>query len=278
MKNIKFLVLAVVTMFLFNSCELSDDSTISGDGITDSPVIIGWSTPSVTESYFEDLGTLDNQYPLNILGGGDGAPTTADVAVSITVNEAETTAVNGEYILNSSNVVIPAGSTFVNVPIGVNTANFSPSEPTKVVLDIATTTNGISVSSLSKTLTINFVGCQSELASYTYNVTILRENTGSIYNGYGESVVENGVNYLQTATVGTWPIPPGVRFTDICGTLYIESHDLADYYSNQVTAASADGIAGEVDENGNFVLRYNISGASSISGPWGNYTATYTKQ
>lgn len=125
---------------------------------------------------------------------------------------------------------------------------------------------------------ITFVGCKSTLDASTYNVAITRRNTGNTVTRTGVSLSVLDVNYFETSYVGGWPLSPGVRFSAICGNLFVESHDLAAKYSNQVTAAGgANNLAGSVDSNGNFTLTYEISGASSVSGPWGIFDAVYTK-
>jgi hypothetical protein len=119
---------------------------------------------------------------------------------------------------------------------------------------------------------ITFVGCKSTLDASTYNVAITSRDTGNTVTRTGVSLSVLDVNYFETSYVGGWPLSPGVRFSAICGNLFVESHDLAAKYSNQVTAAGgANNLAGSVDSNGNFTLTY------SISGDWGIFDAVYTK-
>ncbi len=273
MKNLKLILFVFAIALSFTSCELNDESTIDGHDLTTGSKIVGWGSTAISESYFEDLGTIDKNYPIDVLGGGDGSPTSSDIAVSISVNMAETTAVNGEYTLNVTNATIPAGQTYGNMPIGINTGNFSPSEPTKLVLDITTSVDGVIVSDLAKQLTVNFVGCQSEIANFSYMVTTVR-NDGATYGPVLQNVVMETVNNFLTHSVGTWspPLNPGhgIRFGDICGTLTIPDQALADMYSNDVKGLST----ATVDENGNFVLKYSIGFSAGDR----TYTATYTKQ
>jgi hypothetical protein len=282
MKKIKLVLFsAVISSLFFASCNEIGSNDLEGSDLTNggsSPVIVGWANTSITESYFSDIGTLDNNYPLDVLGGGDGAPTTSDISLTITV-DAETTAIDGgEYTLPSTTATIPAGSSFAGVPVNINTGGFNLTTPTLLVLNVTASVNGVVVSESSKQMRITFVGCQSSLAASTYDVSITRRNTGGVASRTSASMSTLAVNYFESSWVGAWPLSPGVRFTDICGSLYVESHDLADTYSNQVTAAAGpNNLAGTVDSNGNFTLTYEISGASSVSGPWGIYDAVYTK-
>ncbi|MEE9350540.1 MAG: hypothetical protein V3U80_10870 [Flavobacteriaceae bacterium] len=271
MKNFKLLLIIAAITFAFTSCE--DESTIDGHDLTGSSRIVGWANPIVTESYFEDLGTIDKNYPINVLGGSDGSPTTQDIAFNVTVNMAETTATNGEYTLSASSALIPAGNTYGDLPLGINTGNFSPTAPTKLVLDLSTSVDGVVVSSLARQMTINFVGCQSELANYMYEVTTTRED-GAVYGPTVETMLMESVNNFMTYSVGSWgsPLNPGhgVRFEDICGSLRVPTQSLADMYSNTVTSLNSP----TVDEDGNFQIDYSISFSA---GPL-NHEGVYTKQ
>jgi len=277
MKNFKLLLILATLAFVFTSCD--DESSIDGHDITGSSRIVGWSSPIVTESYFTDLGTINKNYPIDVLGGGDGSPTTQDISFAISVNTAETTATNGEYTLNATSAIISAGDTFGNLSIGINTPNFSPTAPTKLVLDLETSVAGVVVSSLAKQMTINFVGCQSEVGNHTYQVTTVREDGNTKDRGV-EVIITDSVNSFWTKSVGVWGTnvylngvsaeSRGVKFTDICGTLTIPKHSLGDHYSNEVGGLSTT----TVDEDGNFKLKYYIM----FDGEPTNYTSTYTKQ
>ncbi|WP_338408243.1 hypothetical protein [uncultured Flavobacterium sp.] len=273
MKKIK-IILFFVLIATLASCSGGIGDDLPGADYTNSPTIIGWGKPIVTESYFTDLGILNNTYPVNILGGGDGSPTTTDISVTISVDQAKTTAISGEYSIPSTTVTIPAGSKIGLVPINVNTASFSATEPTKVVLNVTTSSNGAVVSATENTQTINFVGCKSTIANYTYLMTVT-SSTGAVYGPVIETVLMESVNSFMTYSAGTWnpPLNPGhgIRFEAICGTLSMPAHQgLVDVYSNDVTPIGT----ATVDQNGNFTLRYTIGFAA---GPR-DYTAVYIRQ
>lgn len=276
MKKIKLILFsAVISSFFFTSCNELDSDTLEGSDLTNggkSPIIVGWADATVTESYFSDIGVLDNNYPIDVLGTTDGSPTTSDIEISIAV-DASTTATDGnEYILSSNTVSIPAGSSFAGVPIGINTGGFNPTQPTKLVLNITTSVNGVVVSDHAKQMTINFVGCQSTLADYQYQVVITRDDGRQVT--FNEGLTMESVNNFLTHSVGTW-VPPlnpghGVRFSDICGSLSMQNQELADMYSNSVKPVGG----ATVDANGNFTLKYTISFGSGDR----TYTASYTRQ
>lgn len=278
MKKIKIILSTILLgSAFFTSCSegIGDSMDIEGSNITNSPIIIGWGNPSVTESYFSDLGTLNNTYPLNVIGGADGSPTTSDITVTLSVDTANSTAVEGnEFTFPSSTVTIPAGSIIGLVPININTGAFNATEPTQVIINATTTSDGVVVSSFAQKLVMNFVGCKSTLAAYTYKMTVT-SSTGAVYGPVIETILEEGVNNFMTYSVGTWspPLNPGhgIRFSDICGTLTLPSkQELADTYSNEVTPKGT----ATVDENGNFTIRYTIAFGA---GPR-DYTAVYIRQ
>ena len=273
MKKIKILLSLFVFSIFITSCTLNDESTIDGHDLTNSVKIVGWGKTKITESYFENLGVIDKNYTVNVLGGGDGSPTTQDITVNLSVNNDETTAVNGEYVLTATTITIPAGDSFGNLPIGIDTANFSTSDPTKLVLDITASIDGVTVSDFADKLVVNFVGCQSEIANYQYMVTIVRED-GATYGPALESITMEDVNNFLTYSVGSWssPLNPGhgIRFEDICGELTIPDQQLADMYSNSVKGITTS----QLDEDGSFELKYTIDFSSGGL----KHTATYIKQ
>lgn len=282
MKKLKLILFsAIISSLFFASCTELNSDELPGSDLTNggnAPTIVGWGKAAISESYFSDIGTLNNTYPIDVLGTVDGSPTKTDITLTVSV-DAETTAIDGgEFTIPSKSVVIPAGSSSAGVPIDLNTGSFNLSEPTLLVLNISTTVNGVVISGASQQMKITFVGCKSTLDASTYNVAITRRNTGNTVTRTGVSLSVLDVNYFETSYVGGWPLSPGVRFSAICGNLFVESHDLAAKYSNQVTAAGgANNLAGSVDSNGNFTLTYEISGASTVSGPWGIFDAVYTK-
>ena len=276
MKKLKLILFsAIISSLFFASCTELNSDELPGSDLTNggnAPTIVGWGKAAVSESYFSDLGTLNNTYPIDVLGTVDGSPTKTDITLTVSV-DAETTAIDGgEFTIPSKSVVIPAGSSSAGVPIDLNTGSFNLSEPTLLVLNISTSVNGVVISGASQQMRITFVGCKSTLDTSTYNVAITSRDTGNTVTKTGVSLSVLDVNYFETSYVGGWPLSPGVRFSAICGNLFVESHDLAAKYSNQVTAAGgANNLAGSVDSNGNFTLTY------SISGDWGIFDAVYTK-
>ncbi|MAS21293.1 MAG: hypothetical protein CMF34_13730 [Leeuwenhoekiella sp.] len=278
MKNIKLILTAVFVASMVTGCLVDDEENTS---FAESPYVIGFETSFANESYFEDLGVVEANYPLNVLGGGDGTPIENDIVVNYEI-ASSSTAVEGQefdFVDNSGTLTIPAGSTFVNFPLNINTGNFDPNTPTSLILKL-TGTNGDSsvISELNDELAITFVGCQSQLNQYTYQVTTTRDADGGVENSQLETISLLSVNTFRTATVG--PFGPGARrgdiggtngftFEDVCGTITISSQNLVSLYSNQVYGT------GEVDpETGNITFKYAIT----FSGAPTFYTSVFVRQ
>ncbi len=272
-KNILFSVLLSSSFIAITSCSGGiGDANLAGSDLTNSALIVGWGKASVTESYFTDIGVLNNEYPLNILGCGYGTPYKSDITLTLSV-DASSTAIDGdEYTIPSASFTIPAGSSFAMVPVNVNTGSFNATAATKVVINVVASSNGVVVSNAAKQMTINFVGCKSDIASFTYEVTTI--GRGRQYGPHLETVTEESVNSFLTASVGYWDptLNPGhgIRFSAICGVLTIPQQDLADTYSNEVGPLGT----AVVEANGDFVLKYYIS----LSGVNEAMTATYIRQ
>ena len=183
MKKLKLILFsAIISSLFFASCTELNSDELPGSDLTNggnAPTIVGWGKAAISESYFSDIGTLNNTYPIDVLGTVDGSPTKTDITLTVSV-DAETTAIDGgEFTIPSKSVVIPAGSSSAGVPIDLNTGSFNLSEPTLLVLNISTTVNGVVISGASQQMKITFVGCKSTLDASTYNVAITRRNTGN---------------------------------------------------------------------------------------------------
>lgn len=278
MKKIKLILTALFVASMVTSCLVDDEENTSFE---ESPYVIGFETSFANESYFEDLGVVQANYPLNVLGGGDGTPIENDVVVNYEISSSST-AVEGQefdFVDNSGSLTIPAGSTFVNFPLNINTGNFDSNTPTSLILTL-TGTNGDSslISELNDELAITFVGCQSQLNQFTYQVTTTRDADGRVENNQLETITFLDVNTFRTATVG--PFGPGARsgdiggtngftFEDVCGDITISNQSLVSLYSNEVYGT------GEVDpETGNITFKYAIT----FSGAPTFYTSVFVRQ
>lgn len=276
-KIIVLLALAVVGI----SC--SDDSNLPDASFGDTPRVVGFLQPTQNVPFFEDEGVVLREFPFDVLGTGDGSPYNEDITLTYAVNTAATTAVTGleyDWVSTSSTVTIPAGQSFGLLPLNINTGNFNPTAKTSLVLDItAVDKDGFVISSQNKQLTINFIGCLSQVQGI-YTVVVTRGDGVSVTRT-NENVSYQGVNYFRTTTSGTFTVaqlsPPapfaGFYFTDICGDLSVASQNLGGFYSNLLRGLSTTGEDGEVINANQFKVTYEVTFAA---GPQ-TYTGVYTR-
>lgn len=282
MKNLKKLMILLIVPFLSVSCIVEDDENTGLQGAENSPIAVGFNNSVALESYFEDIGPITKEYPVNVLGGNSGYPSSTDLVVSYTIDPSST-AVEGsefDFVDTSGSLTIPAGSTFAQFPLIINTGGLDPDMPTELILKLESVSGADSyVSSLNDELKITFVGCQSTLNLFTYNVVTTRDD-GAVVDFGTQDIRIAAPNTFITRSTGLWAVgsiadDQGLTFTDICGDLTITGQNLAQgTYSNQVTGTGANGAAGTVDPlTGNFSLSYSITFSAGDA----TYTSVYTK-
>jgi hypothetical protein len=275
-KIIVLLALAVVGI----SC--SDDSNLPDGSFGDTPRVVGFLKTTQNVPFFEDEGVVLKEFPFDVLGTGDGAPYNEDVTLTYAVNPSSTAVAGLEYdwVNTSSTVTIPAGQSFGLLPLNINTGSFNATAKTSLVLDItAVDKEGFVISNQNKQVTINFIGCLSQLDGL-YTVVVTRGD-GATVTRPNETVSYQGVNYFRTTTSGTFTVaqlaPPapyaGFYFTDICGDISVESQNLGGAYSNLLRGLSTTGEDGEVLNANQFKVTYEITFAAGNQ----TYTGVYTR-
>lgn len=278
MKKIVAILLLSVSLF---SCD-KDDSNLEDANFANTPRVVGFLKATQNVPYFEDLGTIRRQFPFDVLNGGGGAPFAEDLTITYEV-DASSTAVEGvefNFVDAAKTVVVPAGGNFGSLPLDVITGNFNPTAKTSLVLNMtAVDKDGFVISAQSKQVTINFIGCLSQVNGL-YTVVVTRGDGVSVTR-LNENVSLQDVNYFRTTTSGTFTVgqlsPPGsyagFYFTDICGDISVESQNLAGVYSNQVRGLSTTGEDGEVLSANQFRVTYEITFAAGNQ----TYTGVYTR-
>lgn len=276
----KFFVLLVAAGVGF-SC--SDDPGRSGE--LTSEKVVGFETNFKSVSHFEDVGTIEEEFAVNLIGLGNGRVSSQDIVVNYEINETATTAVQGmeyDFIDNSGTITIPAGSTFGMFPLAINTGSFNATQKTQLVLTLSQA-DGAVVGQQFSELRIVFVGCQSTIATEagtSYALEVKNNVSGFIRNYASDTVNKTDVNTFHTEYTGTWlagALAPatdqGYQFIDICGDITVPSQYLADYWGNIVKGLTTDGTDGHVIDENTFEVTYEISFAAGNQ----NYTGTYTR-
>lgn len=260
----KKLMSLLVVASAFLSC--TDDDIRTEQDFSNGPKVVGFISPLATVEYFSDEGVVMREFPMSLIGNGNGQPSSTPIEVMYEVDEASTATegVEFDFVDASGKIVIPAGGTFGNFPINVNTGSLNPTEKTQLILNLTSSSAGSVVGQQYSQLRITFVGCQSQLQG-GYNVVISTVAGTSTRTNEIVSVV--GVNSFQTRYVGRWALgtftPAGYNFIDICGEISVPDQNLGQY-SNQVYGIDAYGVGvdGIVTSPTRFEVKHNISFAA----------------
>lgn len=260
----KKLMSLLVVASAFMAC--TDDDIKTEQDFSNGPKVVGFSSSLATVEYFSDEGVVMREFPMSLIGNGNGQPSSTDINVSYEVDPASTATegVEFDFVDASGIITIPAGGTFGNFPINVNTGQLNPTEKTQLILNLVESTEGSVVGQQYSQLRITFVGCQSELQG-TYNVVISTVAGTSTRTNEVLSVV--GINTFQTRYVGRWGLgtftPEGYTLVDICGELAVPDQNLGQY-SNQVYGIDAygTGVDGIVTSASTFEVKHNVSFAA----------------
>lgn len=245
--------------------------------------IAGFAQPIQSVSYFEDLGQVTVNVPVTLLGLGNGQAPTEPIEVAYQVDATASTAVEGlEYNFadNTRKVTIPAGSTFANIPLLVNTGDLNASSATKLVLTLTQASAGTVVLQSSKQISVAFVGCLADLAG-TYTAVTVNANTGGTLTQLNQAITETGINSFITQNTGTFnpgQAPnQGFHFTVLCGEINVASQGLfnGQYAGNEVVGVpDSSGAAGHVIDANSFSIKYKANGGGGVYSTW---TTTYTR-
>jgi hypothetical protein len=261
MKKILLITTIVATLF---SC--SEDERLANDDIASGPKVVGFEKSFEAVSYFSDEGQVEIEFPIVLLGLGDGNTLSSDIVINYEIDAANSTATEGvEFnFANSTNqVTLKAGSNYTTFPLKVNTGQLNPTMKTKLVVKLSEASNSTVISENDKSLEVVFVGCLSNLlGNYSALITW---NNGAASGTRGDEVLSStGINTFRTKYVGGWAFgtftPPGYEFIDICGEISLTPAQRLGQYSNQIVPVTTDNVPndGEVTSATEFYTVYNI--------------------
>ena len=241
MKTLKYILILVLSLGVFNSC-LVDDTT-RYDLNDDGPNLAGFADARTAFSFVSD----GNEYVFTVrmrLIGPTSMDVTDDIVVTID-NDASSTAVEGTHFrLDSPTMTLKKSDNYLGLmPITILTEGIVAPLATApvLVLKVVSATGAENVLNNGKTLeiTLNY-GCFSDLAG-TYNAHLIRTNpdgTQLTYDyvdvitqtGTGEYRTTEVAHYIGGLGVGT----NGYTFLDVCNVITVPNQNLVDYYSNEV--------------------------------------------
>lgn len=270
MKNLSKILFLAILPLLSVSCIVDDEAET---GFESSPYIVGFESSSTLESYFSDIGAVNADVTVNLLGGNSGLELPGDINVSYTIDPASTATEGNEFSLNGSSFTMEEGNRFGILPLQINTGGLDPDTPTELILRLtATDSNNAVVSSANNTYSITFVGCQSNQAG---NYTSPAITSGTAPNTVITELAPNtyrieSMPYL--AFGGAGGSPAYMDFTNVCGVVKATGW-VADTLID--APASIDEITGTITFE--YLTIYN--GADVASGVWFDLPeAVYTPQ
>ncbi|ESU29292.1 hypothetical protein FLJC2902T_06880 [Flavobacterium limnosediminis JC2902] len=238
-KILSLLIIAAATI----SC--TDDDIRTEQDFSNGPKVIGFGASLETMAYFSDLGPIERNVQVSVIGNGNGQYSDSPILVSYV--EAPEEALAGErlavegleydYVDTFGTATIEPGASFVSIPITVHTAALSPTEKTVLYLKLTTVSEGSTIGEQYQIVKIAFVGCLSTLQG-NYTAVISWNNGTSSVTRTDEVVTQVGVNTFRTRYVANYPAatfsPQGYEFIDICDELTLPDNQNLGGFSNDV--------------------------------------------
>jgi len=259
MKKILSLMIVIATAF---AC--TDDDIRTEQDLASGPKVVGFTPNFQTVTYFADQGVVRRSFPLDLIGMGNGQYSNSDIEVSYVIDAASTASNGVEFnmVNNSGKIVIPAGSSFGEFVIDVNTGQLNPTSKTELILNLTTSSPGSIVGAQYSQLKIIFVGCLSQLAGNYQKVTTWNNGANS-FTRTDEVLTLVDINKFRTRYVGNWNVgtftPQGYQFVDICGEITVLDQNLGQY-SNEVKGGVEDNVPndGAVTSTTQFYTVYDV--------------------
>lgn len=266
------------------SCDVGDDEELNyGNG----NFVAQFAASEVSGSFLQTGGlTYDYNVPVDLVGG-NGLPINSDVIINFSVDTEASTAVEGvhfDFVNPVNTITITAGNTFALIPIKVHSGTLSPEAPAVIVLKIDSVSENVVKSFNNDHIKVVLNAfCDVDLSG-TYNVSVVRESSGSVLNLSNEVITKTATNTFHTTSTATFTAgqapDQGYNFRADCDRLVVPSQNLFGIYSNEVvgvpmTTGPYVGDQGHVIDANSFVIRYkaNAGGATGFI----TVTATYTK-
>ncbi|CAM3691707.1 hypothetical protein FLGE108171_10760 [Flavobacterium gelidilacus] len=243
MKNMKNIITLLAIGSVLFSC--TDDDIRIDHQLNSGDKIVGFAKSLETVSYFADEGQVLVSFPINLIGT-NGEPLSTDVDVEYAIDFDSSDATEGvefNFASTVNTLTIPAGGTFVNFPLLVNTGQLNPIAKSELVLKLVSANNNTVVGQQFSTLKIVFVGCQSQiqLGNYSWVST-------AGFSAPSTPITSTSVNNFEVAfpgvSAGGSPIP--MQFNDICGDITVLGWDFSSSYLCKASDASYNSTTNQI--------------------------------
>jgi hypothetical protein len=285
MKTFKYLLITLLSVGLFNSCLIEDETEYDNNDTGYN--LATFQDARTTLAAIADGMEYDFDIKVKILG-----PTKDNVKNNVTLkvevdNQAPidetkfTRAVEGvHYKIKNPNITLSPSNNllglfnFTMLTEGIETPL---AKSPVLVLKISEAIGDDIVTNSGKTITVTLnYACPSFLEG-TYDVTtIYTATTGAVSTlNWTETISKTGIGKYRTGRVGHWTAEtlggtPGFTFTDVCGQLSVPSQNLVDLYSNIVEGTDF-GTANP--ETGELYIEYSVCTATGCR----YYKSTYVR-
>lgn len=232
MKVLKIISISLLLGLLSTSCLVDDE--VKTDVLKETPLVIGFSNTTASFSYFQDIGIVEREVPVEVIGGQAGF-TATDVQATFEIDPSSTAVEGQEFTLPEGKTIkFSANRDLTFLKIGVNTASLNPTSATFVKLNIVAT-DGLVADAVKKSVVVSFIGCKTKVMAGSYNNPTLP----TIVSGSNADIVEIEPNTFETIfpryTLGGNLIK--FQFNDTCGELMITGSSISDRLA--ITADSA---------------------------------------
>jgi hypothetical protein len=234
MKKIKYIIVFILSLGIFNSCLIDNDTDLAKNA--EGKNFVSFEQTTATFSAIAD--EMEYTFKIKVkLTGPNVVDATKDLAATVVVNDASTAIEGTHYRIDNPSITLDAANNhLVELEVTMLTAGIvTPLDASPIlVLNLTNATGDANVVANGKpiNITMNYA-CPSFLAG-EYDVVTTR-NDGAVYN-WTETIKEIGVGTYMTEYVGRW-IPPlqptGMIFTDVCGVLNVPLQDLYQTYGNE---------------------------------------------
>lgn len=238
--KIKYFLLLFLAGGLLQGC-FDDDLTDFGQG----PSVVQFQKLNATQNFLQDANNTVYTYdvPVEVFGGNGGNPLNKDITFTISVDQANSTAIEGTHFdLAATSFTIPAGEYSANASIKVYSENLDALDPPVLVLQIDSSSETVSDNNKTK-ITLQAI-CPSNLAgSYKY------------INGNGRDVTitETGAGTYTVSRDNAFGSAYYISISDVCGNLKVTGGAIQSF-----------GIGlwgnGTVNADGTITLIYTVDG------------------
>ena len=263
MKKIKYILLFTIALVLFNSCE-SVVNTKDVFDIKDGNNFVTFSSSKQTNTQIAESG----EYPVFVKLKLDGPTTGAvdgDLKVTVTVDEAASTAIEGtHYRIDHAVAVLKKSDNylgefeFTQLTAGIQTPL---AELPVLVLKLASVDASGKVIASGKPMKVTLsYACPSDLGGlYNAHMVYVGYDGSVATKDFTDLITETGIGQYRTTEVGHWigglgVGTPGYTFFDVCGDITIPGQYLVDYYGNWVQGTAT----GSVSDAGVIHVEYSI--------------------